>query len=185
MRRDFFTKAKAWTIIALICVILASFSACDGTASDIFAYSEEDFSAVVEGSVDGIEIKAVVHFEKEGEDVASRIMTVSYLSPKSLEGLTVSLYSDGTSRTRLGNIEFGEGSFGGLAAPFLVICPQGEYSSISHNGAGDAEVVFVNAYGELKYFFKKDVGFPTRIEGRASGRYISIRLSEKNKNKLK
>jgi len=178
MRSKIIASVKFLTVFAAICLILVTHVSCKGVESDLFAYSKESFSAKVEGSVDGIAIEAIVHFEAAGEGEQSRIMTVSYLAPESLKGLTVSIYSDGTARSRLGNTEIDGGIFHGFAEPFSAIRPSGDYSSVNLDSEENATVEFINDKESVKYYFKKGTRLPVKIEGRVSGRQISVRLNE-------
>ena len=178
MRDKNTTNIKALIIIVVICLCLVLPCSCMGGGSNLFAYTEDGFSTTVKGSVDGISIEATVHFEPPIEGEQTRIMTVSYSAPESLEGITVSLYSDGTARSRLGSVDIG-GAFHGFAEPFLAICPEGDCSSVSLNGDGDATVVFDDGKNYVKYYFEKGVRLPSKIEGRVSGRQLSLKLIEK------
>lgn len=178
MFRRFALNIKILIVFVVTCMISVLFCSCGGKGTDLFAYTKDNLSTNVKGIVDGIAIEATVHFETLNEGEPARIMTVSYSDPESLKGITVNLYSDGTARSRLGNIDIG-GAFHGFAEPFLAICPEGDYSSISFTDDGGATVTFGEGEDSVKYYFKKESRLPAKIEGRMSGRQISLKLSEK------
>ena len=162
-----------------ICVFSAFLFSCCSTGNDLFAYSKESFTAEIEGSVDGISVKATAYVEKKEGESQERIMTVRYHYPESLEGLVISIYPDGNVKSRLGEITLNDGAFYGLASPFLSICPDGEFSSVSYDGEGNATVIFSDNKKNLKYHFENGTSLPKKIEGVISGRQILLHIRKK------
>lgn len=174
----FFTKSHLKTtffaIFALLSITLCS---CDTLPKDCRTQLEKPFKAEVEGEIDGVKISATVlcdpteHKTKEIYDKT----TVTF-KDGSLDGITVTLRSDGKATVRLRNSVENLPLYSGLAEPFTSLSPSVEPHSVKQTESG-FEIVFKDDQLLTTCYFDK-YGVIKKVEGRAYGREILLNITK-------
>ncbi len=168
------------TVFAVFCVlgtVIFALIGCE-TLTDDIKIPQKPFFVEAFGEVDGemVEVKVfcdpTLHSTKE----IYNKLTVTFFKPENLDGITVSLRSDGKATVRLNDIEEEMPYYGGLAEPYLVFLPSGEYSSVKKTDIG-TEVVYGEGEERLVYFFGID-GQPKSIEGCFEGHKILLNVTK-------
>ena len=168
------------TLFALLMCIIAFFVGCDGN-SNLLSCFNEPFRAVVEGEVDGRFVKAEVfcdpteHLTKE---IYNRL-TVTFSCPEALDGITVSLRSDGKATVRLKDTEEDMPLYDKLVEPYLVLMPSAEYASLEKTANGFKTSCEQN--GERIFYYFDAEGQPKSIEGKINGRKILFSIVKVDK----
>lgn len=180
MKRIFFAKIENKTVFALFCflgAIFVLFSACGALPEGAY-FPQDPFWVEAEGEIDGEQISVKVfcdptdHMTKE----IYNKLTVTFSAPKSLEGMTVSLRSDGKATIRLKNSEEELPLYSEIAEPYLALCPDGEYSSVKKTKQGYL-VVYENESDRISYVFDNE-GQPKSAEGEFLGHKISLNITK-------
>lgn len=180
---EFLLKIRYRTVFALLTVVLIALSACEANQFRFIPSVSEPFSATVEGQIDRTQITALIWYDPT-EHVTKEIyrkMTVTFLAPESLEGLAISLFSDGKVSAELGKQRFEGGLLRQAVAPFLTLIPSSPYSTIQKEE--DGSVTLTVREGEdtdLSYLYDKE-GVLERIEGTKDGRNILFFVTMKDK----
>lgn len=167
-------KALCAAIILLtvtVCVV-----SCD--AFDARVKLDKAFTANVEGEIDGRKISARVYCDPT-EHITKEIyvrLSVSMLTPASLQGVTLTLRSDGKASIRLGQNTVEGANIDGMLAPFLAIFPDGEYSSVEKNDGGFL-ATWRRGSDAVTLNFDKDM-VPKSAEGCVGGRIFSLNITD-------
>lgn len=169
------------TIIAILAFSTLLFCSCDKSCADYFEYSREDFCARVFGVADGINVDALVRYSpsNNSEDDKIPVMTVRFSAPDTLKGTVATLYSDGRSAVRLGDLTYDSTSLYGMLAPFLSLCPSENFSSININSDKSADVVFLDDEREIVYSFNSG-GLLYCFKGRMGNRSFDLKVTFQN-----
>ncbi|MBE6685320.1 MAG: hypothetical protein E7592_06715 [Ruminococcaceae bacterium] len=175
-----FKKLLNKTIIALLAFATLLFCSCDESYTDYFKYCREDFCARVFGVADGINVDALVRYSPSDNSADNKtpVMTVRFSAPDTLKGIVATLYSDGRSAVRLGDLTFDSSALYGMLVPFLSLCPSENFSSINIKGNKSAEVVFLDDEREFVYSFNSDgmlCGFRGSVEKRSFDLKVTFR----------
>lgn len=163
-------------LIIVSAVILGTLTSCEA-AFDPFVNYREPFRVNVSGTVDGTEIEAVVfcdpteHLTKE----IYNVLIVSFSLPKSLNGITVSLRSDGKATVRLKDTEEELPLYSDIAEPFLALCPKGEPESVERTESGGLKIVYADGEDKVNYIFDEN-GQMKKAEGEIKGRKVSLNI---------
>lgn len=180
MLKVFCAKTVNKTVIAFFCIlgaVLFAFFGCE-TLTDDIKVPKKPFFVEAFGEVDGkqVEVKAFVDPTLHSTKEIYNKLTVTFLKPTNLDGITVSLRSDGKATVRLNDIEEEMPYYGGLAQPYLVFLPSDEYSSVKKGDAG-IEVVYGEGEERLVYVFGVD-GQPKSVEGCFEGHKILLNITK-------
>ena len=171
-------KSIKMTVFAMLALFSISLTSCDSMPEECLAQLERPFQTEVEGKIDGEEVKAdifcdpTVHRTKEIYDR----LTVTFLSPQSLEGITVTLRSDGKATVRLKNSEETLPLYSGLCEPFASLWQSPEPYAIKKTDVG-CEALFKEENYELTYYFDKG-GKLKSIKGEVGGRQIALNITK-------
>ena len=173
----FFTKNRPKTtffaILALLSIILCS---CDTLPRDCRSQLESPFKADIDGEIDGEKISATVicdPTEHKTKEIYDRL-TVTF-KDGSLDGITVTLRSDGKATVRLRSSIENLPLYSGLAEPFTSLSPSAEPYSVKQTESG-FEIVFKDDNLLTTCYFDKD-GVITKVEGNISGREILFNVT--------
>lgn len=123
--------------IVCVIIVLLTLCGCGKIDGSVLSYAEHAFCADIEGQVDGLEIAARVQVSARDE-TGARDVKIEFLSPKSLEGITVTGDSDGTGISLEGINVADAGQEWLLAARLLI--PEGQVVSIKNSEQGIATV---------------------------------------------
>ena len=182
--RAFYKKYLNKTVFAILLIVLSTFFGCEIGEDGYFTIPDEPFRLKVKGEVDGKPTEAEVYCDPT-EHVTKEIynkVIVSFISPSSLSGITVSLRSDGKATVRLKNTEEELPLYSALAEPYLALCPDKSYSSLKKTDNGTV-VICENENGKLSYLFDSE-GQIKSVEGEINDRKITfnvIKIYEKDK----
>lgn len=177
--KGFFGFFNKRTVFAFLTVLLLLLVSCENCGIEYGSYLDEPFFASISGVVDGIEVKAEIYCDPT-EHLSREIyekLIVRFLSPASLEGLTVTLLSSGEGIVRLGDVVPEGESFDDIADPFLALCPSGEPSSVRKEENGEVTVIYKSSEKDLTYTFDKD-GVVKNVKGVQNGREIDLTVGE-------
>ena len=169
------TKIKLFFIILLgvICLLCA----CD--TRDPFFYCTAPFTVEAEGVVDGVSLQAKIYCDPtvhSTKEIYTQ-MNVTYLSPESLRGITVTFTSDQKSYARLNDMEMSLQNAGGMTEIFRLICPTSPPTSLKYDKE-KLEVEFTSDQGSYTVYFDKIGDFPSKIKGTLGERKFDVNLSE-------
>ncbi len=176
--RSFVGKGAKRTLFAIFALFSIFFTACDDLPSDCLKYLDAPFFAEVEGEVDGVRVSALLYCdptEHRTKEIYNKL-TVTFLSPESLGGMTVSLRSDGKATLRLKDSEEDLPLYSGLAEPYLALSPEGEIYSQKKTAEG-YEITYKQGSDSVTYYFDAD-GVPKRAEGSVGGRKILLEITK-------
>ena len=100
------TRQKLRLTFAVICLLMCActLSSCTARISDPLEYRAYGFSAEISASGEGVDFDAIIEFSPSRPD-GKRDLSVHFLSPESIKGLSVCQSGD-TLSVRLGEIEF-------------------------------------------------------------------------------
>ena len=165
------------TLFALLLAFAILLVACE-SRPELPEYFEEPFRATVEGEVDGRVIKAEVLCDPTEHPTKEiyNVMTVTFSAPATLEGITVSLRSDGKATVRLKNTEEDLPLYDKLVEPYLTLMPGSEYASIEKSADGYKIACEQNG-GRFFYYFDVE-GQPKSIEGNIFEREIRLNITK-------
>lgn len=168
------TLLKCCAACLFFIIIGGSMLGCNAI-KDPFGYCEAPFSARAKGEVDGVSVEVILHMDPVPHNTKEIYdkLTVTYLAPASLRGITVSLRSDGTSSARLGDLVLGEQNVRGMLEIFLLLCPNEPPSSLQMEG----EHLVVN-FDEYTLTFLRDGEFPVQMQGTWGERRFLLVLSD-------
>ena len=175
--KDFLTKRTNKTVFAFFCLLAGVtllFSGCGGSREGAVGFGAP-FVADAEGTIGGREVSMTVFCDPRRSGEVCNKLTVTFSSPESLKGLTVSLFSDGSFTARLGELEGNTSYLFDAAAPYLVFCPEGDFLSVRVTEEGRSYT-----YGEgedrVSYLFCAE-GRLKSIEGVFGGEKISLKIT--------
>ena len=170
-----FGKLMNRTVVAVLVLLPLCFCACDSAHKE-FEYLSLPFTAEVSGDVDGVAVSAEV-FCDPTEHKTKEIynwMTVKFSAPESLEGIVVTLRSDGRATIRLNGAEEELPLYSGFAEPYLALCCGGEIASRRKTEEG-YEIVF--SEGENSVILAlDDKKVPVGVRGDVNGRNLSLKV---------
>ena len=170
MNRDI---ATVGFILLMAFLMLFCFDSCDGAATkNYFAYSTRSFEAEVAGIVDTVDLRAKISYQINGED---ENITVTFLSPSSLEGIVVTMTNGGQAMARYKDIILDGEAYTSLVRPFLCLVHKGEYRSIEKREDGTTVINVKNNEKNLTYAFDGGV-LPRTVTGNISGREIKLEI---------
>lgn len=171
-------KSIKKTVFALLALFFISLAACDSMPEECLSQLERPFRTEVEGEINGKEVKAEIFCdptEHKTKEIYDRL-TVTFLSPKSLDGITVTLRSDGKATVRLKDSEETLPLYSGLCEPFASLWQSSEPRAVRKTDDG-YEIEFKEESYDMTYFFDKD-GKPKRIQGETGGRKIELNITK-------
>ena len=160
----------------LLCVLVFGFgmNACGGDASrDRFDFAKRDFNAKICGTVSGDEVETVLQSRPSATD-GEYDVSLSYNSPDSLAGLTVSRKTTGIYEARLGELVMHDFKADGLLEPFLTLLYQGPAHSVARNKDGIITIKVNTEKYDLEYLFPQGYKYPQSIKGTVDGRKIEL-----------
>ena len=175
MRERVLINKTVVALISLALLVAVTLAGCEGYP-DLTSLARSPFKAEVVGTVDGIELCGEIYCDPtphSSDDVYERL-TVSFTSPATLSGMTVSLRSDGKGYVRLGDTVAEDGWFADMAYPFLFVCPSGEPLRIDNDGE-EIVAVFDGGEGNLTYTFDQS-GNLKRVSGAVGDREIDLKV---------
>ena len=154
-RRAFFWIITAWAVLF--------FSSCAGSIAPKRIYIEEEFSCEVRWTVDGSEFCALI--ETGGKSAEGREIKMKFLSPPSLEGVSVSRIGGKTQ------IEYGEVRAelhnDTIMRVAILLCDEGSMSYKGKALEGGREIVYAERRvgdREDRLYVDIETGAPLRIE---------------------
>ncbi|MBQ8410099.1 MAG: hypothetical protein IJY39_14675 [Clostridia bacterium] len=171
-------KGRRLAIIGVLLCLTLLMSCGTKGLRDPFAYCDRPFSVTVEGTVDGVYMKAFLQcdFSEQSTEEQRAIMNVSYLAPESLCGIVLTLYANGQTSARLGNMQLGDQSLEGMAEPLLFLYSEDEIAAVRiEDGMHILELV---SDGKLTLSFDGQGGCPVSAVGMYRGREVSLRFSD-------
>jgi hypothetical protein len=178
------TKIKFIFALFILLGVVYLLCACD--SGDPFSYCQKPFTAIAEGQIDGMPMQAKIYCDPtihNTKEVYTQI-NVTYLSPASLRGVTVSFTSDGNSHIRLNDMEMNVQSVEGLTEIFQLICPTSPPTSLQYNGE-KLQAEFSSEQGSYTICFEDRGKYPSLIKGNLGKRNFEISLSEYISNEIK
>ncbi len=158
--------------------IFCSNSCTQIPSTDYFEYTENKFNAVISGEIDGSEIEARLAFDPQAESEDVKIL-LTFSKPESLAGLNLTLFADGSSSARIGDVVVESIDLEGISAPFIHICTRQEPYSVKKFDDGSTSVTVKNSEGSFEYRFKRASYLPFKIKGNIGERHIDVTISEK------
>lgn len=174
--RSFVSKGAKRMIFAVLALFSIIFTACDDLPSDCLKCLDAPFFAEVEGEVDGAAVSALIYCdptEHRTKEIYNKL-TVTFLSPESLNGITVSLRSDGKATLRLKESEEELPLYSGLAEPYLALSPEGEIYSQKKTDQG-YEITYKQGEDSVTYYFDAS-GVLKRAEGSIKSRKVLLQI---------
>ena len=175
--RDFYKKTANKTVFAILVLIFVCFVSCEESFGGELAYLDSPFSAHFEGEVDGERVVATVFCdptEHKTKEIYNKL-TMTFSSPESLEGITVSLRSDGKGTVRLKGSEEELPLYSGMVEPYLALCNGMQVNSQRKTAEG-YEVVLREGDDSITLVMDK-TGIPKSAEGRIKGRKIFLKIT--------
>lgn len=175
-----FTEKKCLKIafLAIFALFLLSATACDTMPQECLSRLEKPFYAETEGAVDGQKTSADI-FCDPTEHKTKEIYTtlsVTFHEPASLDGITVTLRSDGKATVRLGSLTEEMPLYSSLTEPFSSLFRSTAPSRITKTDTGFVAETESNG-SALKYHFNSD-GMIERIEGEIEGHKVDLRVTK-------
>lgn len=189
--------------LAIFAIALCSVSCKGGLPKNYFEYTAKPFKAEVEGSVDGLRFSARIFCDFSADNIGdlsekvgeaenndgsashsgsisekkgdrSPVISVEYTSPESLKGISVTLFSDGSSSARLGEISAND-RFKNMAIHFLALAPIGDIFSVEQTEGG---YIIIYSVGDdsLTYIFEEDGVYPSSVSGSFCDREIVLNI---------
>lgn len=176
--RFFIGKGAKGTVFAILILLSMILTGCDDLPSDCLKYLDAPFLAEVKGEVDGGAVSALVYCdptEHRTKEIYNKL-TVTFLSPESLGGMTVSLRSDGKATLRLKDSEEELPLYSGLAEPYLALSPEGEIYSQKKTADG-YEITYKQGEDSVTYYFDTS-GTLKKAEGSVGGRKVLLEITK-------
>ena len=168
-------KICSLAIFVLLCSIFMC--SCDGGGGiNYFAYTNSKFTAEIEGNIDGISFSASAYFNPYATD-REVLACIEYFMPQSLAGIVVSLYPDGRTSARLGEIVISDTFVTAMLEPVFIIVPNENYSEITKDDYGNIYYKFTFSDGEMIYTFDKGFKYPKRIEGKRGEQSYLVKIN--------
>lgn len=170
-------------VFCMVLIIMVTASSCEMGKMDLFSYCDAPFSAVVEGEVGGMYVRALLQCDFSTHDTKEiyTVMNMSYLAPESMAGITLTLTSDGVLSSRLGNVAVKSPNLAGLMEPYLRLCVEEDYTSVIKTESGYS-VHIEDAEKSLFYRFDTE-GKLTGLQGELDGKALDLRISMSQKGK--
>ena len=175
---QFGEKSIKRTIFAMLVVFSLTLASCEYMPRECLSQLEEPFRMQVEGEIDGGDVAAEIFCdptEHKTREIYDRL-TVTFLTPKSLEGITVTLRSDGKATVRLNNSEETLPLYSGLSEPFNSLWQSSEPYAVRKTDEG-YEVEFREENFVLTYFFDKE-GRLKGLVGDSYGRKVDLTVTK-------
>ena len=174
------STASAIGFLLFLAFAIIFFNSCgDASGANCFDYASSPFTVRAEGYIDDSPINATVRYTPQRiKDQRTSVMTVIFLSPPQLEGLIVTLFSDGSASARIGALCAEGSEYGELLTPFYGLLGDLQYSSIKKTSNGEKIVKIKNERQDLTYYFNGDSHAPCKIQGNSDGRKIDLTLSD-------
>ena len=144
-------------LIAVLTGILLLLASCDSLPEECRKSLGRPFWAKVEGEIDGREVMAEVYCdptEHKTKEIFNRLI-VRFDSPRALEGITVSLRSDGLATVRLKDTEVEMPIYREMTEPYLALTPFGELYSQNKTNNG-YEMTYKQGGDTVTYYFGTD-----------------------------
>ena len=172
MKAKDYSPRRNKTVFALICALTYLISIlCSCNAISIPSYP---FSAIAEGTIDGkaVSVRLLCDpTEHKTKEIYNKL-TVTFSSPEYLNGMTVSLRSDGKATVRLKDMEEESPIYEKIAEPFLAFLSYGNFSSIKRT-ENAYEATVENENGKISYRFDEE-GRIISLEGSFMGHDLSF-----------
>ena len=167
-------SAVGFLLFLIFAVIF--FSSCeDKKWGNPLDFANTPQSVVMEGKLDGIEMRATVRLNSNAEDGES-VISIRFLAPKTLSGVVVTQNADGKIQARLGDVCFDGTALDGIIKPFFLMLTPKEYESITKNGKSTVEICVLDDERTLTYVFYNGEMLPQRIYGTVLGREVDFTL---------
>ena len=162
----------AFLLLVLFGFMFFPISCGSNITEDRLELFRRDSRIEIDGIVDGKEIKATL-FSFPGAEGADIRASLSFNSPRSLEGINVTLQANGECYARLGDTVIDTEGLDGLIEPFIPLISPGEAYSIRRlDGCEEVRVCDENC--DLTYVFEEGSGILKRVYGKYSERSIDM-----------
>lgn len=173
-----FTDKKCLKIAfsAIFALFLLSATACDTMPQECLSRLGKPFYAETEGAVDGQKISADI-FCDPTEHKTKEIYTalsVTFHEPASLDGITVTLRSDGKATARLGSLTEEMPLYSSISQPFAELFESPKPERVIKTEQGIVIETADNG-STLRYHFDND-GIIKRIEGEVDGHQVDLNV---------
>ena len=172
---DCLKKGAFW--VSVLSMALALFVSCDSLPAECKKSLERPFWARVEGEIDGGNVVAEVYCdptEHKTKEIYNRL-TVSFIEPRALSGIRVSLRSDGLATLRLKDTEVETPIYREMTEPYLALTPFGELNSQKQTATG-YEVTYKRGEEHVTYYFGTD-GVLTGVKGTVDSRSFDLKVT--------
>ena len=172
-----FISKKAVAFVAVLTAAVTLLASCDSLPEVCRKGLDRPFWATVDGEVDGREVKAEVYCdptEHKTKEIFNRL-TVSFEKPLSLEGITVSLRSDGKATVRLRETSVEMPIYREMTEPYLALTPMGELYSQCRTSEG-YEMTYKQGEDAVTYYFGAD-GVLKCVKGRVDSRDFTLNVT--------
>lgn len=167
-------SAVGFLLFILFAVIF--FNSCtSGTNGNLLSFASTPQSVVMEGRLDGIEVRATVRLNAGAEEGES-VISIRFLAPNSLSGVVVTRYANGETQARLGDVCIDSSAISGLIEPFFLMLTPKEYASISKSDKNSVEIRVSDDERALTYVIFNEETLPQRIYGSVLGREVDFHL---------
>ena len=133
-------KIRAWSLVIFCAVALSLLCGCAPAARDPFAAFRGEFTAEIRGTVNGVELEAVLEAAPVGE--GPRAVTVTVYAPSGLSGTVLRQGADGQVWVTAGSIEAQAPAAAGFCALFDLFPVTGEVTGVSLDSEGHTAVNF-------------------------------------------
>ncbi len=183
-------KTKYCLAAFLVTALLFSLISCASVSvPDYFSYNQGVVKTAVRGSVDGVDVSAVIFLGEKPEDGQAREIGIEYTYPESLEGIRISRDRDGKSRVIISRdgegdgVEmdaecFPDGSLDGMLDMAQIIAYDGEISSAEHMGDGIYDVKITAEDTDLTLKTDTERRILLSVSGRYKGRRYDLKICD-------
>ena len=173
---NFFKNKTVFAILAFLSFALIAAS-CAKNDGSIPEYMSKPFLVDIEGEIDGTLVSARV-FCDPTEHLTKEIyekMIISFSSPESLSGVTVTLISSGKCITRLGDAVSKEYSSESISDFFDILSPQNTATRIKKEPDGKTIAEYEDKGGIATYIFDEN-RLLIAFKGEKNGRFFSFNV---------
>ena len=165
-----------WALFAALALFLLSLTSCDSTPGDCLERLKKPFYAEVEGRFDGQSLSADIFCdpaEHKTREIYS-VLTLTLHQPTSLDGITVTLRSDGKATVRLNTCTEEMPLYSNISQPFAELFESPKPNRVIKTEQGIV-IETVDNGSTLRYHFDND-GIIKRIEGEVDGHQVDLNV---------
>lgn len=129
------TRRRMISLLFACLFAVLGIAGCGKAVPDYLAYQNEDFSAEVKGTVNGMQFSALISAKMMG-DGSGRLLSVSYLGFDPLDGIKIEAYPDGTASLTEDDLTIpsDRASLAGLLSPIELLLTDDEIVSVRKEG---------------------------------------------------